>query len=95
VRHSSWAHEKKAREILEDNNIALCISDTAGRYPYIEEDTADFLYIRLHGSKKIYSSEYSEEELQTYAEKSGIGQRIPIFILIMIMVAMLLRMPKE
>ena len=69
VRHPSWAQEKKAIDILKDNNIALCISDTAGRYPYIEEDTATFLYIRLHGSKKLYSSEYSEEELQTYAGK--------------------------
>ena len=69
VRHPSWAHEKKAIDMLKDNNIALCISDTAGRYPYIEEDTATFIYIRLHGSKKLYSSDYSEEELQTYAGK--------------------------
>jgi uncharacterized protein YecE (DUF72 family) len=68
VRHPSWAQER-AIDILRDNNIALCVSDTAGRYPYIEEDTATFIYIRLHGSKKLYASEYSEEELQTYARK--------------------------
>ncbi len=69
VRHPSWAQEKRAIDILRDNNIAFCVSDTAGRYPYIEEDTATFIYIRLHGSKKLYASEYSEEELQTYAGK--------------------------
>jgi len=68
VRHSSWA-DKRAVDILRDNNIAFCVSDTAGRYPYIEEDTATFIYIRLHGSKKLYASEYSEEELKTYAQK--------------------------
>lgn len=68
VRHPGWAQER-AIDILKKHNIALCISDTAGRYPYIEEDTATFLYIRLHGSKKLYASEYSEEELQAYAQK--------------------------
>jgi uncharacterized protein YecE (DUF72 family) len=69
VRHPSWAQEKRAIDILRDNNIAFCVSDSAGRYPYIEEDTATFIYIRLHGSKKLYASEYSEKELQTYAGK--------------------------
>jgi uncharacterized protein YecE (DUF72 family) len=68
VRHPSWA-QKRVVEILKDNNIALCISDTAGRYPYIEEDTATFFYIRLHGSRKLYGSEYSEKELRTFARK--------------------------
>jgi uncharacterized protein YecE (DUF72 family) len=68
VRHPSWEH-KKAIDILRDHNIALCVSDTAGRYPYMEEDTATFSYIRLHGSKQLYASEYSEAELQVYALK--------------------------
>jgi uncharacterized protein YecE (DUF72 family) len=68
VRHPSWEHQK-AIGILRDHNIALCVSDTAGRYPYIEEDTAAFIYIRLHGSKQLYASEYSEDELQAYARK--------------------------
>lgn len=68
VRHPSWEHQK-AIDILRDHNIALCVSDTAGRYPYIEENTASFVYIRLHGSKQLYASEYSEVELQAYARK--------------------------
>jgi uncharacterized protein YecE (DUF72 family) len=68
VRHPSWAQER-AIDILRDNNIALCVSDTAGRYPYMEEDTATFIYIRLHGSKRLYASEYSEKELGAYARK--------------------------
>ncbi len=68
IRHDSWI-DKTVFKILEENNIALCISDSAGRYPYCEALTADFLYIRLHGSKQLYVSEYSEAELQGWAKK--------------------------
>lgn len=68
VRHASWIDERVFK-ILKENNIALCISDTAGRYPYCEAVTADFIYVRLHGSKQLYASEYSEHELQEWAKK--------------------------
>jgi uncharacterized protein YecE (DUF72 family) len=68
VRHRSWEDER-AIDILREHNIALCVSDTAGRYPYIEEDTASFVYFRLHGSRQLYASEYSEAELNEYAKK--------------------------
>ena len=67
-RHASWIDESVFK-ILKENNIALCISDTAGRYPYCEALTADFLYMRLHGSRKLYASEYTEAELQVWAKK--------------------------
>jgi uncharacterized protein YecE (DUF72 family) len=68
IRHPSWV-DSKAFEILQRHNVALCLSDTAGKYPYHEEITADFLYIRLHGSKKLYASEYTMQELQEWAQK--------------------------
>ncbi len=68
IRHPSWVHEH-VFEILRENNVAFCLSDTAGRYPYHEALTADFLYIRLHGSKKLYASKYTERELQAWAGK--------------------------
>lgn len=68
IRHSSWINEQ-VFDILNEFNIALCMADTAGRYPSCEAMTADFAYIRLHGSQKLYASEYSEEELRTWAEK--------------------------
>lgn len=55
--------------ILKTYNIALCIADSAKRYPYFEDITADFIYVRLHGSERLYASEYSEEELNTWAQK--------------------------
>lgn len=68
IRHQSWI-DTHVFEILKEHNIAFCLSDTAGRYPYHEVITADFLYVRLHGSKKLYASEYSEDELQGWAKK--------------------------
>ena len=68
VRHKSWLEECVLTK-LEKNRIAFCISDTAGRYPYHEAVTADFIYIRLHGSQRLYASDYSEEELQVWAKK--------------------------
>jgi uncharacterized protein YecE (DUF72 family) len=55
--------------ILKENNIALCIADSAKRYPYYETVTADFVYIRLHGSQILYASEYTEKELAEWAHK--------------------------
>lgn len=68
ARHPSWL-EEDALSALRRHHIAWCISDTPGRYPYCEAVTSDFIYIRLHGSRKLYSSEYSEEELRAWAEK--------------------------
>ena len=68
IRHLSWIHGH-VFQILKENNMAFCISDTAGRYPHYEVITSDFLYIRLHGSKRLYASNYSEKELQKWAQK--------------------------
>lgn len=68
VRNKTWLCDE-AFEIMKRHNISFCISDTAGRYPYHEEITADFIYIRLHGSKKLYTSEYTEKEITEWASK--------------------------
>ncbi|MCK4789678.1 MAG: DUF72 domain-containing protein [Desulfobacteraceae bacterium] len=68
VRHQSWI-DPCVFKILSEHNIAFCLSDTAGKYPYHEEITADFVYVRLHGSQKLYASEYSEDELQEWGRK--------------------------
>lgn len=67
-RNKTWVSER-VFSCLEQRGIAWCISDTAGRYPCCEEITAEFVYIRLHGSKKLYASCYSEKELAAWAAK--------------------------
>ena len=68
VRHKSWLNDRVMTK-LGKHSIAFCISDTAGRYPYGEFVTADFIYIRLHGARKLYASDYTEEELKAWAGK--------------------------
>ncbi len=68
ARHKSWT-STDALSVLGRHNIAWCIADTAGRFPYLEAVTADFVYIRLHGSKKLYVSDYTTNELDEWAEK--------------------------
>lgn len=68
ARHPSWTGEQ-ALALLEKHGIAWCISDTAGRFSYLEAITADYVYIRLHGSRKLYASEYTTEELVSWADR--------------------------
>lgn len=70
ARHPSWT-EREALAHLRSRGIAWCISDTAGRYPFLEAVTADFAYVRLHGSTVLYASCYTEGELQRWAARIG------------------------
>jgi uncharacterized protein YecE (DUF72 family) len=54
--------------LLKERNIAWCISESAGRYPYDEAITADFLYLRLHGREKLYGSSYRDDELSVISD---------------------------
>ena len=75
IRHQSF-HNEEFLELLAAHNVALCLSDTAGRYPsLLEATTASFVYVRLHGSRNLYRSCYTEEELEAWAEKiKGFGR---------------------
>ena len=55
--------------LLREHNIAWCIAESAGRYPYHEELTASFAYVRLHGRTELYASSYADEELRELAAK--------------------------
>ena len=68
VRHESFRTPQLIK-LLRKHRIALCIADTAGKWPFMVDGTADFLYIRLHGDEKIYVSGYSEQALDAWAKK--------------------------
>src|SRR5690606_37419921 len=36
-------------KLLRKYKVALVIADTAGKWPYRQDVTADFIYMRLHG----------------------------------------------
>jgi uncharacterized protein YecE (DUF72 family) len=66
-RHKSWCGEA-VYDILKRFNIAWVIADSPN-YPKAEAITANFAYIRMHGSRALFSSKYTHEELQTLAQK--------------------------
>ncbi len=68
VRHETF-HDAAFTRLLRKHDIALCIADTAGRWPFIEEVTTDFVYVRLHGDKKLYVSGYGASALDAWAKK--------------------------
>lgn len=68
VRHASFMTPQFVR-LLRDFNIALVIADTAGKFPYAEDLTADLVYIRLHGAKKLYVSGYTDREIESWARR--------------------------
>jgi uncharacterized protein YecE (DUF72 family) len=66
VRHASYFHDE-FYDLLRAHGYAFVIADTAGKFPYAEEVTADFVYVRLHGSRQLYVSGYTDEELDRWA----------------------------
>lgn len=53
--------------LLRKYKVALVVADTAGKWPYYEDVTADFVYIRLHGEEELYASGYTDEALDRWA----------------------------
>ncbi|HEY6475642.1 MAG TPA: DUF72 domain-containing protein [Polyangia bacterium] len=68
VRHESWLSDA-ALTVLRELDVALVWADTAGRHPAALDQTADFAYVRLHGSTRLYASRYTDRELATWAER--------------------------
>lgn len=68
IRHDSFRDEAFIR-LLRRHNIALVVADTAGKWPLVEDVTADFLYLRLHGDKELYVSGYTPAALDAWAAR--------------------------
>jgi uncharacterized protein YecE (DUF72 family) len=68
VRHPSYFHDE-FYAILREHRMGFVIADTAGKFPYAEKVTADFVYVRLHGSRELYASGYTDSELDGWARR--------------------------
>jgi uncharacterized protein YecE (DUF72 family) len=68
VRHPSFVTTEFI-ELLRAQGIALVVSDTAGTFPILDDVTADFVYVRLHGDQELYVSGYDDEALKRWAAK--------------------------
>ncbi|MEZ2299322.1 DUF72 domain-containing protein [Variovorax sp. RCC_210] len=68
VRHPSFV-DPGFIALLRRHQVALVVADTAGRWPWLEDLTADFVYIRLHGDKALYASGYGDAALDHWAAR--------------------------
>jgi uncharacterized protein YecE (DUF72 family) len=70
VRHSSFV-DPGFIALLRRHRVALVVADTAGRWPLLEDVTADFVYVRLHGDEELYASGYGDAALADWARRIG------------------------
>jgi uncharacterized protein YecE (DUF72 family) len=68
IRHPTFI-DPEFVDLLREHGIALVVADTAGRWPLMEDLTADFVYIRLHGDEELYASGYGDAALARWAER--------------------------
>jgi uncharacterized protein YecE (DUF72 family) len=68
VRHESFLTPRFVA-LLRRYSLALVVADTAGSFPYFEDQTADFVYLRLHGDTKLYESGYTPEAIDHWAHR--------------------------
>lgn len=59
----------EAEDLLRQHGVAMTVADTAGRFPLFDSVTADFVYVRLHGAQELYTSGYSDAELDGWVAR--------------------------
>ena len=68
IRHPSFLDETFVR-LLRKHGAALVVSDSTAGWPYAEDLTADFVYMRLHGTETLYSGAYTDEALNAWTHR--------------------------
>jgi uncharacterized protein YecE (DUF72 family) len=66
-RDESW-YTAQVYELLRRHNVALCIHDWR-EMPWSKELTADFTYVRFHGSGSRYGGSYPDAHLREWADR--------------------------
>ncbi|MBV7536804.1 DUF72 domain-containing protein [Duganella sp. sic0402] len=67
ARHGSWFTDE-ASTLLSRHGVTRVIADPPAGKPGPYTPTTETLYIRLHGSPRIYASLYSDEQLRQVAQ---------------------------
>lgn len=67
-RHESFLTDRFI-DLMRQHNFAVVIADTASKFPSTEDVTADWIYVRLHGSRQMYVSGYTPPEIKAWASR--------------------------
>ncbi|PRE54382.1 DUF72 domain-containing protein [Burkholderia sp. AU12872] len=68
VRHDSFVDPAFVK-LLRRYKAALVVSDSTEPWPQFADLSADFVYMRLHGTETKYSGEYSDAALERWANR--------------------------
>jgi uncharacterized protein YecE (DUF72 family) len=74
IRHESF-RSREFPALLKKHGVGLVVADTASKWPLLFDVTADFVYLRLHGDVKIYTSGYTPRALDAWARRIRAWQR--------------------
>ena len=74
IRHASF-QSPDFLKILRTYEVAVVVADTAGKWPFLEDITSDFVYARLHGDSELYVSGYSSRALDRWASRVRAWQK--------------------
>lgn len=67
VRHDSF-RDPRFIALLRRYRIGLVVADAVA-WPCLQDVTADFVYVRLHGSEELYASRYTADALDRWAKR--------------------------
>jgi uncharacterized protein YecE (DUF72 family) len=67
IRHDSF-RDPAFVALLRRHRAALVVADTVD-WPLLMDVTADFVYVRLHGSQELYASGYDDPDLDVWAAR--------------------------
>ena len=70
VRHPSFVNDE-FRALAARHRVAVVVADTAGKWPMMLDPAGGFVYVRLHGDVRIYTSGYSARALAGWARRIG------------------------
>jgi uncharacterized protein YecE (DUF72 family) len=74
IRHDSF-RSPEFLKLLRIHGVGLVLADTAGKWPFLEEITSDFVYARLHGDTELYVSGYTPSALAQWARRVRTWQK--------------------
>ena len=73
IRHPGFL-DPEFVELLRRHNMAFVFADSVD-WPYAEDVTADFVYLRLHGAQELYASGYDDDALDWWAARIKLWAR--------------------
>lgn len=68
IRHASFV-DPAFIKLLRKYRAALVLSDSVADWPYAEDLTSDFVYMRLHGTQTVYGGRYNDAALDRWAAR--------------------------